>query len=608
MKKQLFIFAWVLALSPVFFVPRGFCIDCGQISGLLDREFAAQSVVNGDLEKCRLEIIASIKDARFSDCWGKSAGPDDEYASVLGDNVAQHVISVIHDKAIKQAVLKFAQEIQAGFYGGNNMEAFKKFSAGFTESFFNRLEGDKALKERIYSKTLCNDDKCRYWLGRQEGLPPEEYKKRMDEFTAILAGISTAKAEASAVSSAQAAPAALTATAPAVAVNAGTGPKSEAPAGRTGMPFPVLLAAVAAFLLVAAAAGFLVWRRKTDRNFRRNSRAERRVGKSVFPRSSGRENADVVQGAVPPPPVAAIAPEPAQSVAQQPTWTKNQEADLNERLDGLYAEIVQLRAFAEAERSAAAREASSVSGRLEALVSRSREDFHNSQKSFFKVRAKSFFEKNRALYEVVVNEVQSRDRELYRKLISELPELLAESGAVAASFADASAALAVYQSNVAVLEAIIRALKEEDRAATPNTPERYHLINTFLNQMDVFQYSGQIPVIAGFKPEKWVRESFLGVADLVIKEHQRLSPGQDAPNLSRALWLALEVLSRAGVETETIVLCETRFDSKNHVVRSTVNRTDLPDGVITDVVRNGFFHKDGRSIQQAEVIVNRSRA
>lgn len=616
MKKKLVTIAWFLALSSVFFVPRGLCVDCGQIQGLLDREVAARNAANGDLEKCRREITASINDAKFNDCWGKSAGPDAQYARMLGENVARHAGSAIHDPLVKQGVLQFVRDIEAAFYDGKHFEAFRQFSVGFTEFLFTHPDVSEELRGQILAGLECAEDNCRYRLSKAERLPPDGLKQRMGEFVASLEKIPALEKKTPEGEAAKPDPRELTET----SGEKDAPPETPPPATeeKNGATFFVLAALLAVLGVAAIIAAFLFFRRQTGRSGLKRARTAKNTGKNVFPSPQGREKTGPALSVVLPPPpaetaraanVQPIIPVSAMAVEEKPLWALEQEADLDQRLDGLYAEIERLRAAIEAEKGQGAKEAARVLKIAESLISRTQEDFQAAQRSFFKARTRGFFDKNRGLYEVVVNEVQSRDRELYRQLARELPQLVAGDETLSASFRNAAAALDEYHSHVSMLEHIIRAFKEEERGAvTGNSLERHHLIGSCLNYMDVIQYSGQIPVIAGFKPEKWVRESFLGTADLVLKERQRLQPGAESAKLEKAAALVIEVLSRAGVEAEPIVLCETRFDSKSHVVRSTVNRPDLPDGVITDVVRNGFSYRDGRSIQQAEVIVNRSRA
>lgn len=616
MKKQFFIFAWVLALCSVFFVPRGFCADCGQVEGLLSGEYAAQAEGKGDVAEARRKIIASIKEAGFKDCWEKSAGPENQFfAGSLANNVAQHVFRVLGDKEKKPGEMKFVKDIEAAFHGVKYTEAFRQFSAGFTEFFLTHPDVSEELRGQILAGIDCTDENCLYRLSKAKRLTPDELKKRMDEFVARLEKL-PAKAETP--------PEAEAAKALPKEATESRGEKAATPAGpppapekKRGAAFFVLAALLALFAVAAMIAAVLGLRHKKTHSGLKGARTASRTGKSIFPAQQGRERTGPASVVVLPPPaetaraaaVPSKIPVPEQALEDKPLWTPEQESDLDQRLDGLYEEIAHLKSAVEAEKGQGAGEAARVLKIVESLVSRTQEDFHASQRSFFKTRTRGFFDKNRGLYEVVVNEVQSRDRELYRQLARELPQLVAGDETLAASFRNASAALDEYHSHVSMLEHIIRAFKEEEKGAvTGGTLDRHHLIGSCLNYMDVIQYSGQIPVIAGFKPEKWVRESFLGTADLVLKERQRLSPGAESAKLEKAAALVIEVLSRAGVEAEPIVLCETRFDSKSHVVRSTVNRPDLPDGVITDVVRNGFSYRDGRSIQQAEVIVNRSRA
>jgi hypothetical protein len=109
-----------------------------------------------------------------------------------------------------------------------------------------------------------------------------------------------------------------------------------------------------------------------------------------------------------------------------------------------------------------------------------------------------------------------------------------------------------------------------------------------------------------FDLEKWIREQFLSFADLFLRVYQQARCDGSAAGLDEGYAIVCRVLRVANLEPIEIDLGQTRFDSSQHIGRSTVSRPEMPDGTIAGVVKNGFRQVGGQVVQQPEVIVNRA--
>lgn len=110
-----------------------------------------------------------------------------------------------------------------------------------------------------------------------------------------------------------------------------------------------------------------------------------------------------------------------------------------------------------------------------------------------------------------------------------------------------------------------------------------------------------------FRVESWVTDTFLPFADLYLQRHQRARLEKHDEDLQAGVNLVRQVLRIAAVEPIDVTPGETPFDSTRHIGRSTTNDPRFSDGVITDVVRNGFVEGGQQVIRQPEVVVNRMR-
>lgn len=110
----------------------------------------------------------------------------------------------------------------------------------------------------------------------------------------------------------------------------------------------------------------------------------------------------------------------------------------------------------------------------------------------------------------------------------------------------------------------------------------------------------------GFRFQSWVTETFLPFADLYLQRYQQAQFEKRQGELQAGATLVRQLLRVAAVEPIEVTLGETLFDSARHIGRSTTNDPQVPDGVITGVIRNGFLERQ-QLIRQPEVIVNRNR-
>lgn len=109
-----------------------------------------------------------------------------------------------------------------------------------------------------------------------------------------------------------------------------------------------------------------------------------------------------------------------------------------------------------------------------------------------------------------------------------------------------------------------------------------------------------------FRFKSWVTDAFLPFADQYLQRYQRARLQGRETEWQSGVKVVLQILRIAAVEPIDLTLGETAFDSTRHIGRSTSSDPQFSDGVITDVVRNGFI-EGGRQIRQPEVVVNRMR-
>lgn len=116
---------------------------------------------------------------------------------------------------------------------------------------------------------------------------------------------------------------------------------------------------------------------------------------------------------------------------------------------------------------------------------------------------------------------------------------------------------------------------------------------------------GNLPLHFPF--QRWATDTFLPFADLYLQSYQQaLFEGRDG-DLRKGMSVIRQLLRIAAVEPIDVTLGETRFDSTRHIGRATSSDPQVPDGVITGVIRNGFIEGGHQVIRQPEVIVNRVR-
>ncbi|HEY6141050.1 MAG TPA: hypothetical protein VI670_25110 [Thermoanaerobaculia bacterium] len=110
-----------------------------------------------------------------------------------------------------------------------------------------------------------------------------------------------------------------------------------------------------------------------------------------------------------------------------------------------------------------------------------------------------------------------------------------------------------------------------------------------------------------FRVRSWITETFLSFADLFLRKYQQAQLEKRASELEEGHDIVRQVLRVAAVDPIDVTLGETTFDSTRHVGRSTANDPRFSDGVIVDVIRNGFVENGQQVIRQPEVVVNRMR-
>lgn len=218
---------------------------------------------------------------------------------------------------------------------------------------------------------------------------------------------------------------------------------------------------------------------------------------------------------------------------------------------------------------------------------------------------KRFAESNKDLSRSADSILREEDTNgLYRKLLVDLPALVANDEDLRAAGESAVAPVREFQALVSRISLIPKEI--EGSLPNPDTPVKKLLrIRESSHLLSILLGSSLLLDKMHFRLDKWAGERFLSYADLFLKKYQDARrEGRDA-TLEPGRTIVLQTLALAGLEPLDIVLGQTPFDSGKHVGRSTTNRPDMPDGTIASVVRNGFLHADGTVWRQPEVIVNR---
>ena len=110
-----------------------------------------------------------------------------------------------------------------------------------------------------------------------------------------------------------------------------------------------------------------------------------------------------------------------------------------------------------------------------------------------------------------------------------------------------------------------------------------------------------------FRVKSWILDHFLSFADLFLQKYQIARFEKRETPLQPGLQIVLQVLDVANIKPVDLTLGQTRFDSAQHIGRSTTCDPRFEDGVIMSAVRNGFVQSGQQVIRQPEVIVNRVR-
>jgi hypothetical protein len=139
----------------------------------------------------------------------------------------------------------------------------------------------------------------------------------------------------------------------------------------------------------------------------------------------------------------------------------------------------------------------------------------------------------------------------------------------------------------------------------PTEEKRLLMIRECSHLLSILQNTDLMSGRLGFRLAKWVREQFVGFADLFLRLYQEEKFTDTADNLEEAKSIVLAVLEVAQLEPIEINLGKTPFDSTKHIGRSTTSRPGMHDGTIASVIKNGFRQVGGVVVQQPEVIINR---
>lgn len=208
-------------------------------------------------------------------------------------------------------------------------------------------------------------------------------------------------------------------------------------------------------------------------------------------------------------------------------------------------------------------------------------------------------EDERAFYQTILKKIpmKIKDEEL-KKLALKYPEKIAS--------------LRVHNDKISMLHVINKRFKDkyiEDKytqndMTAINVHEEIEWIRKWTQFLSSFDDKREVDKITEFSPTKWIRESFIEIADYFLVQYQNTKPDDRSNTYEELHSIVVNILAKAGIEPISITPYKTMFNSEKHLSRSSTSNESLPDGVITGVIRSGFKQGE-RPIQTPEVTVNR---
>ena len=220
-----------------------------------------------------------------------------------------------------------------------------------------------------------------------------------------------------------------------------------------------------------------------------------------------------------------------------------------------------------------------------------------------------FEQKNKELINFAISLKQSDDYHFFSSVIAiELLELLKNKKVLFNRYAGFSDFLKDYYSkisNIVFINEIISLKSEMKTYSIDNIPKEIVKIRKFIQLLTELSSTDIINKLLNFKPSKWVRESFIDFADMLIREYQKDKFENNEELLSEPYNIVCKALLTANLKPIDIVLGKTRFDSSKHIGRTTVKNPKIPDYTIASIIRSGFVQLDGRIFRQPEVSVNK---
>ncbi|WP_207682142.1 hypothetical protein [Desulfonema magnum] len=219
-----------------------------------------------------------------------------------------------------------------------------------------------------------------------------------------------------------------------------------------------------------------------------------------------------------------------------------------------------------------------------------------------------FKSENRELTELAMKVSLSEEKDFYIQNISPLPGLLSHNEELVSRCKKMLIPLNEYYPSLFILAAINE--QQSDFASNPikaGEPEKeISRLRNWTHLLISLQDFGKVQQFLDFDMKKWVREYFIEFADTFLCASQESQDKKHNNFPGEAHEIILRILSTGELEPVEIVLGKTLFDKKIHSARSTVSQNMTRDGVIVQVLRNGFREApEGRMIQQPQVIYNK---
>ena len=146
--------------------------------------------------------------------------------------------------------------------------------------------------------------------------------------------------------------------------------------------------------------------------------------------------------------------------------------------------------------------------------------------------------------------------------------------------------------------------EEKEKKFFEQFPIQLNKIRNTSLLMRNFQLAPDIQKIFDFKPEKWIRETFIDFADSFLREYQKAQLDGKQDDLKIPYDIVIEVLKKANIVPVEIILGKTNFDNSIFLARSSTTNNKYRNNTIISVIRNGFKDAGGKLIRQPEVTVN----